>query len=114
MGKLEIKKAFDVQIWQDIIENYDNNFEQLIKGIHVMSMKNRFRENQKKEVEAQEDDYFENDEYPDAIEEKPEFNLKTDTQETQAENKYNIQPKTLRPSQTHLNVFNNGDADVEH
>ena len=77
--RLEIKKAFDVQIWQDILENYSNNFEQLIKGIHEMSSKNKFRENQKREVENQEDNFYEEDEEEEnknVISEIPEYDNK--------------------------------------
>lgn len=103
--KLEIQKAFDVQIWQDILENYANNFEMLIKGIHEMSMKNKFRENQKRDVENQEYDFYESDGFQDVIEEKPEFHVNNTTEDLQEENK---------PSEQNLNLCNNGDAEVEH
>jgi len=85
--KLEIQKAFDVQIWQDILENYANNFEMLIKGIHEMSMKNKFRENQKRDVENEDYNFYESNGYQDVIEEKPEFHVNNTTEDLHEENK---------------------------
>jgi uncharacterized protein (DUF488 family) len=51
--KLEISKKFDVQIWGDILENYENNFEMLVKGIHELSTKGNFRAAQRLEYERQ-------------------------------------------------------------
>jgi hypothetical protein len=51
--KLEISKKFDVQIWGDILENYKNNFEMLVKGIHELSTKGGFRAKQRLECERQ-------------------------------------------------------------
>jgi hypothetical protein len=51
--KLEICKKFDVQIWGDILENYKNNFEMLVKGIHELSTKGGFRAKQRLEYEGQ-------------------------------------------------------------
>jgi hypothetical protein len=52
-GHKEISKKYSPQIWSDILENYCNNFEDLIAGIHSISQKNQFRENQKQDWEQQ-------------------------------------------------------------
>lgn len=39
-GQREIFKKYDPQIWADIVENYNGNFENLIKGIHEIEQKN--------------------------------------------------------------------------
>jgi hypothetical protein len=42
-GQREIFKKYDPQIWADIVENHNGNFEDLIKGVHDIEQKNQKR-----------------------------------------------------------------------